>query len=50
MSARNPRTFDLIPNLLKSIVPFFQNTVYGANVVIFEGILAFADKRLTDVS
>ncbi|KAL5248539.1 hypothetical protein ACHWQZ_G017656 [Mnemiopsis leidyi] len=25
------------------------NTVYGANVVIFEGILAFADKRLTDL-
>lgn len=25
------------------------NTVYGANVVIFEGILAFADKRLVEL-
>jgi len=25
------------------------NTVYGANVVIFEGILAFADRRLVDL-
>jgi len=27
-----------------------QKTVYGANVVIFEGILAFANKELLKVS
>ena len=28
----------------------FQKTIYGANVVIFEGILAFANKELLQVS
>lgn len=28
---------------------FLQKTVYGANVVIFEGILAFANKELLKV-
>jgi len=27
-----------------------QKTIYGANVVIFEGILAFEKKELRDVS
>lgn len=30
--------------------PFFpQKTVYGANVIVFEGILAFANKELLKV-
>lgn len=28
----------------------FQKTLYGANVIIFEGIMAFADKTLLEVS
>ncbi len=28
----------------------FQKTIYGANVVIFEGILAFANRELIEVS
>lgn len=32
------------------IVCTLQKTVYGANVVIFEGILAFANKELLKVS
>lgn len=27
----------------------FQKTLYGANVIIFEGIMAFADKTLLEV-
>jgi len=33
-----------------SIFLLFQKTIYGANVVIFEGILAFAKKDMLPVS
>ena len=38
------------PNLFKHFIFILQKTVYGANVVIFEGILAFSNKELTEVS
>jgi uridine kinase len=28
---------------------FHQTPMYGANVVIFEGIMAFVDKKLRDI-
>lgn len=34
----------------KNPFSLLQKTVYGANVVIFEGILAFANKELLKVS
>lgn len=35
-------------NIETSWVPL-QKTLYGANVIIFEGIMAFADKTLLEV-
>lgn len=37
-------------NITVFLVCTLQKTVYGANVVIFEGILAFANKELLKVS
>lgn len=35
---------------MKTLWVPFQKTLYGANVIIFEGIMAFADKTLLEVS
>ena len=40
----------LNPNIFDYFVAVLQKTVYGANVVIFEGILAFYNKELMEVS
>lgn len=34
---------------IKTLWVPFQKTLYGANVIIFEGIMAFADKTLLEV-
>ena len=40
----------LYPDLFYYFISVLQKTVYGANVVIFEGILAFYSKELMEVS
>ncbi len=32
-----------------NLCPCFQKTIYGANVVIFEGIMCFVNKDLREV-
>lgn len=38
------------PTIVSSFFLFPQKAMYGANVVIFEGILSFCNKKLIDVS
>ena len=47
--------WNLVPTGIKNTSMFFfvvvfQKTIYGANVVIFEGILAFTNRELLKVS